>query len=139
MTRPWPLHWQKNINIRLLACLVDMDEKVADNDYRVLVDGDRVKYVTTAAFAFLADNPTGHDRTFEPILLGQLFPPFPPGDWNLAHVDRHPEDEMDGLARRLGVLGAQLESDSSDEDHMPVITLDGGPDEYSWSRTRQPS
>ncbi|RCI17391.1 hypothetical protein L249_2670 [Ophiocordyceps polyrhachis-furcata BCC 54312] len=30
-------------------------------------------------------------RTLEPILLGELFLPFPPGDWNKGHVDRNPD------------------------------------------------
>lgn len=76
----------RNANIRLLACLVD-DADTDDSDYRFLLDGQHVKYVTTAPGAF-----RGHedDRTFEPILLSDLFPPFPAGDWNKGHVAKDP-------------------------------------------------
>lgn len=76
-----------NVNVRLLACLVD-DDDTDDSDYRFLVDGKHVKYVSTAPGAFLGAE---EDRTFEPILLGELFPPFPAGDWNQSHVARDPE------------------------------------------------
>ncbi|KAG6080936.1 hypothetical protein E4U33_007164 [Claviceps sp. LM78 group G4] len=64
---------QKNSNVRLLACLVD-EYDTGDSDYRFLVDGRHVK----------------DDRTFEPILLSELFPPFPIGDWNNGRVARDP-------------------------------------------------
>ncbi|KAF5678369.1 kinase-like domain-containing protein [Fusarium heterosporum] len=76
---------QHNANIRLLACLVDEDD-TEDSDYRFLVDGKYVKYVTTAPGAFLGAE---EDRTFEPILL-ELLPSFPTGDWNKGHVARDP-------------------------------------------------
>lgn len=73
---------QKNANVQLLACLID-DDDVNESDYRFLVDGKYVKYVTTAPGTF---HEAEDDRTFEPILLGELFPPFPTGDWNNGHV-----------------------------------------------------
>lgn len=73
---------QKNTNVRLLACLVDEDDN-DDSDYRFLVDGQHVKYVTTAPGTFRGNE---EDRTFEPILLGELFPSFPPGSWNSGRV-----------------------------------------------------
>ncbi|OIW28339.1 hypothetical protein CONLIGDRAFT_577520 [Coniochaeta ligniaria NRRL 30616] len=74
----------KNANVKLLACLVDTDD-TEDSDYRFLVDGQQVKYVITAPGAFRGaeDDP---DRIFEPILLGQLLPHFPTGNWNQGHV-----------------------------------------------------
>jgi hypothetical protein len=78
---------QRNANARLLACLVDEDDTY-DSDYRFLVDGQHVKYLTTAPGTFRR----GEDnRTFEPILLSELLPPFPTGDWNRGHVARDPE------------------------------------------------
>ncbi|OAQ96889.1 hypothetical protein LLEC1_05319 [Akanthomyces lecanii] len=78
---------QKNANVRLLACLVDDDDE-NDSDYRFLVDGQYVKYVSTEPGTFQGAED---DRTFEPNLLGELFPPFPPGDWNNGHVAKNPE------------------------------------------------
>ncbi|OAA34934.1 Protein kinase-like domain protein [Metarhizium rileyi] len=78
---------QKNANVRLLACLID-DDDTSDSDYRFLVDGQHVKYMTTAPGTFCGAED---DRTFEPILLGELLPPFPTGDWNSGHAARDPE------------------------------------------------
>lgn len=78
---------QNNANVRLLACLVD-DDDTDDSDYRFLVDGQHVKYVTTAPGTFRGAED---DRTFEPILLGELLPPFPTGDWNNGHAARDTE------------------------------------------------
>ncbi|RKL04092.1 hypothetical protein BFJ68_g11277 [Fusarium oxysporum] len=77
---------QKNSNVRLLACLLDGDD-IMQSDYRFLVDGSLVKYVITAPGTFLCDH---EDRAFEPVVLGNLFPHFPPGDWNNGHVARGP-------------------------------------------------
>ncbi|KAH7244134.1 uncharacterized protein BKA55DRAFT_595342 [Fusarium redolens] len=77
---------QKNSNVRMLACLLDGDD-IVQSDYRFLVDGSLVKYVITAPGTFLNDH---EGRAFEPILLGNLFPQFPAGDWNNGHVARDP-------------------------------------------------
>ncbi|CZT52445.1 uncharacterized protein RSE6_13781 [Rhynchosporium secalis] len=77
----------KNSNVRLLACLVD-EEDTDDSDYRFLLDGQDVKYVTTEPGTFLGAED---DRTFEPILLGNLLPPFPTGHWNKGYVGKDPE------------------------------------------------
>ncbi len=69
----------KNNNVQLLATLVDTNGE-DENEYRFLVDGTRVKYVTVAPGILPKD-----DRTFAPTLLANL-PPFPPGDWNVGHV-----------------------------------------------------
>ncbi|KAF7560131.1 hypothetical protein G7046_g4021 [Stylonectria norvegica] len=78
-----------NANVRLLACLAnDDDDDTDDSDYRFLIDGQNVKYVTTAPGTF---REAEEYRTFEPVLLGELLPPFPTGDWNNGHVARDPE------------------------------------------------
>lgn len=76
----------KNVNVRLLACLID-DDDTNNGDYRFLVDGQHVKYICTAPGTFLGAE---EDRTFEPILLSKLLPPFPTGDWNNGYVARDP-------------------------------------------------
>ncbi|KAG6227537.1 hypothetical protein E4U34_005543 [Claviceps purpurea] len=76
----------KNSNVRLLACEPNADTD--DSYYRVLVDGRHVKYVITAPGTFCGCDKD--DRTFEPVLLGEIFPPFPIGDWNKGHVARDP-------------------------------------------------
>jgi len=83
MTVPKP----KNANIRLLACLVDEDD-TDDSDYRFLLDRQHVKYVTTAPRTFRGAED---DRTFEPILLGELLLPSLIGDWNKGHVANDPQ------------------------------------------------
>ncbi|WYZ41167.1 hypothetical protein EsH8_V_000062 [Colletotrichum jinshuiense] len=86
---------QQNANVRLLACLID-DDDADDSDYRFLVDKQHVKYVSTAPGAFAGAED---DRTFEPTLLGELFPPFPTGDWNNGHVSRDPETKKATFVR----------------------------------------
>jgi predicted Ser/Thr protein kinase len=84
---------RRNTNVRLLACLCTPDEDdTADSDYRFLVDGQHVKYVTTAPDIFSGADE--EDRTWEPVLLGKLLPPFPPGDWNQGHVVKDPNTEQ---------------------------------------------
>ncbi|KAJ2899373.1 hypothetical protein MKZ38_003080 [Zalerion maritima] len=78
---------ERNTNVRLLAYLID-DDDTNDSDYRFLVDGQYVKYISTAPGTFRGAED---DRTFEPILLGELLPPFPTGDWNYGYVARDPE------------------------------------------------
>jgi hypothetical protein len=78
---------QRNANVRLLACLID-DDDTSDSDYRFLVDRQHMKCISTASGTFCGAED---DRTFEPILLSELLPPFPPGDWNRGHAARDPE------------------------------------------------
>ncbi|KAK0392555.1 hypothetical protein NLU13_2050 [Sarocladium strictum] len=78
---------ERKTNVRLLACLIDEDD-TNDSDYRFLIDGQHVKYISTAPGTFRGSED---DRTFEPILLGELLPPFPTGDWNHGYVAREPE------------------------------------------------
>jgi hypothetical protein len=69
----------KNNNVQLLATLVDANDE-DESEYRFLVDGTRVKYVTVAPGILPMD-----DRTFAPAVLAGL-PPLPPGDWNMGHI-----------------------------------------------------
>ncbi|KAK4222130.1 kinase-like domain protein [Podospora fimiseda] len=81
---------KRNANVRLLACLLSDEQDTEDSDYRFLVDGQHIKYMTTAPGAFRGNE---EDRNFEPILLPDLLPQFPPGDWNHAHVAWDPETQ----------------------------------------------
>ncbi|KAM0327405.1 hypothetical protein ACHAQA_005691 [Verticillium albo-atrum] len=76
----------KNTNVKLLACLVDEDD-TDNSDYRFLLDRQHVKYVTTGPGTFSGAEDC---RTFEPILLSELLPPFPIGNWNKGHVAKDP-------------------------------------------------
>ncbi|KAG5970406.1 hypothetical protein E4U56_007736 [Claviceps arundinis] len=77
---------QKNSNVRLLACEPSNDTE--DSYYRLLVDGRHVKYVITAPGTFYGCDK--YDNSFEPVLLGEIFPQFPIGDWNKGRVARDP-------------------------------------------------
>ncbi|KAG5954421.1 hypothetical protein E4U58_007630 [Claviceps cyperi] len=68
---------QKNSNVRLLTCPLD-DEDTGDSDYRFLVDGRHVEYVSTATGTLcvfdVADRPFGNDLTWR---VSSSFPHFP--------------------------------------------------------------
>lgn len=102
MTVPKP----KNANVQLLACLVDEDN-TDDSDYRFLIDRQHIKYVTTAPGTF---REAEDHRTFEPILLGKLFPPFPIGDWNRGHVAKDPQTGEDTFVKTETVHLAGVEN-----------------------------
>ncbi|EHK23712.1 uncharacterized protein TRIVIDRAFT_63870 [Trichoderma virens Gv29-8] len=72
-----------NSNVELLAVLVDWDDE-EEGEYRFLVDGKHVKYVTVDPGVIPKDF-----QTFGPILI-PLLPPFPPGEWNEGHVSKDP-------------------------------------------------
>lgn len=97
---------ERNSNVRLLACLVD-DDDTNDSDYRFLVDEQHVKYITTAPGTFRGAED---DRTFEPVLLGELFPSFPTGNWNNGHVARDPETEKATFVRTETVQLSQVKN-----------------------------
>ncbi|KAI0183150.1 hypothetical protein EV127DRAFT_465155 [Xylaria flabelliformis] len=59
-----------NTNPENLATLVDFYD-VKEGEYRVLVDGKHVKYLTV-----------------DPVLI-EILLPFPPGDWNEGHISKH--------------------------------------------------
>lgn len=73
-----------NSNLELLTLLVDSNDE-DESEYRFLVDGKHVKYITVEPGALPKD-----DRTFTPVLL-TLLPTFPPGDWNEGHIAKHPD------------------------------------------------
>jgi hypothetical protein len=81
-----------NSNVQLLTLLVDANDE-DDSEYRFLVDGKHVKYVTVASGALPRD-----DRTFAPVLIPML-PPFPKGDWNEGHIAKDPTTEKLFFAR----------------------------------------
>lgn len=74
---------QKNANVRMLACLVDIDGD-GEGDYRVLVDDKYVKHVTTAPGTFRDADES--ESCFGPVLVGELLPQLLTGDWNKGHV-----------------------------------------------------
>ncbi|KAI5457605.1 hypothetical protein BGZ63DRAFT_393265 [Mariannaea sp. PMI_226] len=86
-----PSAGRNNSNVELLAALVDA-EGIEEDDYRFLVDGKYVKYVTVESGVLPKD-----DRTFAPILVPSL-PEFPPGDWNEGRVIRDDHSGDNGLA-----------------------------------------
>lgn len=106
MTAPRPRNGPNNPNVKILACSVDIDD-TGDSDYRFLVDGQHVKYITTAPGTFRGAED---DRTFEPILLGELLPPFPTGDWNSGHVARNPDTGKAAFFRTETVRFAGVEN-----------------------------
>jgi hypothetical protein len=71
------------------------------------VDGEHVMYVTTAPGTFRGAE---EDRTFEPILLSELFPSFPPGDWNSGHVAMDAETGKPAFARMETVQFDRVEN-----------------------------
>ncbi|KAK7421800.1 hypothetical protein QQX98_002016 [Neonectria punicea] len=71
----------KNNNVELLTLLVDSNDE-EESEYRFLIDGKHVKYVTVEPGALLKGR-----RTFAPALIPAL-PSFPPGDWNQGHVSK---------------------------------------------------
>lgn len=89
-------------NLKLLTLLVDSNDE-DESEYRFLVDGKHVKYVTVDAGALPKDN-----RTFAPVLL-TLLPPFPPGDWNEGHISRHPDTGLlfFSWTKRSSLLGVE--------------------------------
>jgi predicted Ser/Thr protein kinase len=70
-------------DIRLLQASVDpLDE----SEFRILVDGKFVKYLTIDAKLYSVD-----DMCFEPSLIS-ILPPLPPGDWNTGRISRNGAD-----------------------------------------------
>ncbi|KAF4450298.1 Protein kinase-like domain protein [Fusarium austroafricanum] len=92
---------RRNSNVRLVACLVDADD-IDKSDYRFVIGNQHAKYVITEPGTFLGAE---EDRTFEPVLFGELFPPFLTGDWNQAYVSRDP---VTGKATFVKIETAEL-------------------------------
>ena len=70
---------------RLLNVDVDADEK-AESEFRILVEGKYVKYLTIEGGIYNVDV-----MCFGPDLIPQL-PEFPPGNWNQGRISRNPID-----------------------------------------------
>ncbi|KAG6053303.1 hypothetical protein E4U17_004836 [Claviceps sp. LM77 group G4] len=77
---------QKNSNVKLLTCSVEANDT---GHYRFLVDGRHFKYVSSPPATF-RDFDDGLGRISPPILLGEILPPFPIGNWNKGLVARDP-------------------------------------------------
>jgi hypothetical protein len=86
-----------NANVQLLTCLVEPQDTIDPDDshYRVLVDRNYVKYVTILPGTLAGEE---QEWTFRPILLSELLPPFPPGNWNKGYVAKDPERAETGEA-----------------------------------------
>jgi Lipopolysaccharide kinase (Kdo/WaaP) family len=69
--------------IRVLRAYVDPEDI---SEFRILVDGRHVKYLTIAHGIY-----TVEDMCFKPSLIAML-PSLPPGDWNEAHISLNPAD-----------------------------------------------
>ena len=54
----------------------------------VLIDAQAIKYATSTPGVL---SGAQDDQTFGPVLLGELLPPFPAGDWNKRHLAKDPE------------------------------------------------
>lgn len=63
-----------------------------DSDYRFLVNGTHVKYVTIEAGALPGHRGSSTLLSFpcQPRILGAALPSFPPGDWNVRHITTCP-------------------------------------------------
>ena len=72
-------------SVECLACEIDIE--MGEADYRFLVNGHSIKYVSVAAGVYDPE-----EMSFMPTFLPQL-PIFPPGDWNVGHISKsHGED-----------------------------------------------
>ncbi|KAH7140833.1 hypothetical protein EDB81DRAFT_654756 [Dactylonectria macrodidyma] len=90
-----------NSNVELLAALVGPDDDAGSGEYRFLVDGKHVKYVTVEPGALPEDKD---DRTPAAALI-PLLPAFPAGDWNEARVGK---DERTGKPTFAGLRKGRL-------------------------------
>ncbi|KAK3641220.1 hypothetical protein LTR56_011460 [Elasticomyces elasticus] len=64
---------------RTLQASVDDED---DSHFRILVNGDTIRYLTVASGVY-----TAQDMCFSPTFMS-LLPSFPPGDWNEACISR---------------------------------------------------
>ncbi|KAG6046285.1 hypothetical protein E4U39_001491 [Claviceps sp. Clav50 group G5] len=86
---------QKNSNLMTIYTTATIGD-------RLLVDKRHIKYVITAPGTFRGCDKD--DRTFEPVLLGEIFPPFPIGDWNKGRIARDSVTGQDTFIRTEKVL-----------------------------------
>lgn len=63
---------------------LEVDPETSEGEFRILVDGKSVKYLTIDQGLYDAD-----DMCFTPLFVPQL-PPLPPGDWNVGRISRDP-------------------------------------------------
>ncbi|KAI0385014.1 hypothetical protein F5Y04DRAFT_246662 [Hypomontagnella monticulosa] len=108
-----------NDNVQLLAVLVDPDEN-EESEYRFLVDGRHVKYVTVAPGILAKDK-----RTFALVLIPGL-PPFPPGDWNEGHVGHDSASGKPSFIRtvKADLAGVKTTWHATYIDHLELHKLD---------------
>ena len=105
----------RNSNVQLLTLLVNSSD-TDESEYRFLVDGKDVKYVTVDPGVLPKD-----DRTFAPTLLPAL-PPFPAGDWNEGHVSKDPLNGLPVFSRcsRSDLPGISNSWHSVQIDHLEL-------------------
>ncbi|TVY86424.1 hypothetical protein LAWI1_G008473 [Lachnellula willkommii] len=72
---------------------LEVDPETSGGEFRILVDGTSVKYLTIDPGLYDAD-----DMCFTPLFVPQL-PPLPPGDWNVGRIS---QDPIDHLALAMG-------------------------------------
>lgn len=85
-------------HIKLLNYEVDPS---GEGEFRILVDGKFVKYLSIDAGLYNVD-----DLSFAPIFVSMI-PPLPPGDWNTGRISRN---DADGEPHFSEVKKAQLPS-----------------------------
>lgn len=83
-------------DFRLLEASVDEE---AESEFRILVDGKFIKYLTIDPGLYDVD-----DMCFEPVFV-TILPPLPSGDWNTAQISRN---TLNGQPHFVGVVKAQL-------------------------------
>lgn len=67
-------------NVQILQ--LEVDSEGGEGEYRILVDGKFIKYVSIDGGLYDAD-----DMCFTPVFVPQL-PPLPPGDWNVGRISK---------------------------------------------------
>jgi len=88
-------------HLKILRLEVDPD--TCEGDYRILVDGKHIKYISVSGGIWSVD-----DMCFSPVLLPQL-PVFPEGKWNTGHIAMSPETQDPVFS-------------STTEEYLPSIT-----------------
>ncbi|KAI0536709.1 hypothetical protein GGR58DRAFT_378695 [Xylaria digitata] len=106
-------------NIQLLTVLVDSKDE-DESEYRFLINGKDVKYVTVDPGVFPKD-----DRNFAPVLV-PLLPPFPPGDWTEGHISKDPSTGRPVFSRTTNQVLPRVESTwhPTQIDHLELKKLE---------------
>nr|POF12991.1 hypothetical protein CFP56_10139 [Quercus suber] len=71
-------------NMQLLASTVG-PLGLGEFNYRVLVDGQHVRYITIGPNTFPKDNDF---RAYDHLVLSEILAPFPAKDWTTAHIEK---------------------------------------------------